>query len=208
MIINLENLRAGLRWFSARWGTELLNADYYEIYDARSAGITEQRWRATVDRLSRWHAYRGRRLPNTKAAIMAAGLERLHRIAALYSNVTASSTDEPSIANLDWERVLPLFEIASSIKPGSPVFPSKLCHFLFPKAFTVMDHEATGVFEYEFYWRGMKDEWRRFPEKEEAIEILTGAVESSGPLHPMYPFETKIMELSRVGYNCRRREIP
>jgi hypothetical protein len=65
-----------------------------------------------------------------------------------------------------------------------------------------MDNQATGIFEYEFYWRGMKDEWHRFPDQAEAINILTQAVMSNGQhLHRTYPLETKIMELSHIGYN-------
>jgi hypothetical protein len=201
MIINLDNLRVGLSWFRERWGKDLLNADYHVIYDARSGGVTEQWWTTTVDRLSKWRAYRGRNLPNTKVAITEAGLQRLCTIAGHFSDLASISTNEPSIADLDWERVGPLFALACSIKPGSPVFPSKLCHFLFPKLFTVMDTVATGIFEYEFYWRGMKDEWYRFDEKAEAIDILTRMMESDRPLHPRYPVETKIMELSHIGYN-------
>src|SRR5208283_5523795 len=146
---------------SPHTGNDLLNATYGEIYDDRSAGLTGDWWTTTVDRLTKWSAYRGRRLPNTKAAITAGGLERLNEIAALYSNISAaSSSAEPVISELHWESVAPLFTLASSIKPGSPVFPSKMCHFVFPKLFTVVDNRVTVIFEYEFYWRGMKEEWQ------------------------------------------------
>jgi hypothetical protein len=120
-----------------------------------------------------------------------------------FSELMAESAEEPSVAHLNWERVEPLFALATSIKPGTPVFPSKMCHFIFPKLFIVVDHEATGVFEYEFYWRGMKDEWNRFREKERAIDTIRRTVESDRPLHPMYPVETKIKELCQIGYNYR-----
>jgi hypothetical protein len=76
---------------------------------------------------------------------------------------------------------------------------------LFPKLFIVMDNLATGVFEYELYWRGIRDAWRSFRDEEEARKVLTEAIRSSKPLHPDYPFETKIMELSRIGYSQRRK---
>jgi hypothetical protein len=48
----------------------------------------------------------------------------------------------------------------------------------------------------------MKDEWSRFPEKANAKSLFEEAIKSKSekPLHPLYPFETKILELSHVGY--------
>ena len=70
-----------------------------------------------------------------------------------------------------------------------------------------MDNQVVGRFEYEFYWRGMKDEWRRFDKKDDAREILKSAIRAGTSIliHPLYPIETKIMELSHIGYNypCR-----
>jgi hypothetical protein len=65
---------------------------------------------------------------------------------------------------------------------------------------------ATSVFDYEFYWRGMKDEWNRLKEKKEARTLLSEAIVSDRPLHPLYPLETKIMELSHIGYKHGRAE--
>jgi hypothetical protein len=78
-----------------------------------------------------------------------------------------------------------------------------MCHFLFPKLFVVMDNTATGLFEYEFYWRGMKEEWSRFAQKAAALNLLTGAMQNTQPIHPLYPYETKIMDLCHIGYNQR-----
>ena len=90
--------------------------------------------------------------------------------------------------------------LVAEIKPRSSVFVGKMCHFTFPRLFIVMDNEATSVFDYEFYWRGMKDEWSRFPAKADARKLLAEAIKSDKPLHALYPFETKVLELSHVGY--------
>jgi hypothetical protein len=129
----------------------------------------------------------------------------LRAFATQFAALTRHGSIEPCIANLPWEGAAPLFSLASEIKPSSPVFPSKLCHFLFPKLFTPMDNEVIGVLDYEFYWRGMKDEWRRFDQKDQARELLASAIRegSDSPIHPLYPYETKIMELSHIGYNFR-----
>jgi hypothetical protein len=201
MIISLDNLNAGLRWWRmGGWPGDIHNADYYNIYSVRAAGATEEWWIATVDRLSQWRAYRGRNPPNTKAEIAERGGQRLGAVAAQYAKLVASSGTEPCIDDLCWEDVAALYTIVSEIKPGSPVFAGKLCHFLLPKLFIVMDNLATSVFDYEFYWRGMKDEWCRFEEKAEARALLADAIKSNKPLHPQYPHETKIMELSHIGH--------
>jgi hypothetical protein len=201
MIISLDNLKTGLKWWrKGAWPRDIHNADYYDIYGVRAAGITEQWWTTTVDRLSQWRAYRGPNPPNTKAEITRRGLQRLGAIADQYTELVSKSPTEPRIADQCWEEVAPLYALASKIKPGSHVFAGKLCHFLFPKLFMVMDNLATDVFDYEFYWRGMKGEWCRFKDKAQTRNLLTDAIRSNRPLHPLYPLETKIIELSHIGY--------
>jgi len=200
MIITLDNLRAGLQWWSTRnWPKDIHNADYYGMYRARAKGPTDAWWDDTVKRLGQWHAYRGPKSPNTCAEIAQKGKLLLPQIAIQYEKVKLQKTTEPSIADLQWEQAAELFKLASSIKPTSPVFAGKMCHFLLPKLFIVMDNLATTVFDYEFYWRGMKDEWNRFEEKEDAKRILERSVKGTEPPHDLYPFETKIMELSHIG---------
>ena len=201
MIISLDNLKAGLQWWrKGNWLRDIHNEDYYDIYGARAAGPTEQWWYVTVDRLSQWRAYRGPKQPNTKADIYARGRRVLTDVAAQHAKLVASAGTEPSIVDLNWEDVAVLFPLASGIKPGSPVFAGKMCHFLFPRLFIVMDNRGTNVFDYEFYWRGMKDEWSRFRARAEARDLVAEAIQSNKQLHPLYPFETKIMELSHIGY--------
>jgi len=214
MIISIDNLKAGLEWWrdpdrDRRWPQDILNAEYHKMYTARSESPTGDWWNATVDRLGEWRAYRGPKPPNTKAEISARGKQHLTDIASQFAKLNGrSSGAEPSIADLCWEDVAPLFEIASDIKPGSPVFAGKMCHFLFPKLFVVMDNLATGVSEYELYWRGMRDAWNRFERKADARNLLKEAIvesKSKDPLHLDYPFETKIMELSHIGHKHARQ---
>jgi hypothetical protein len=205
MIISIDNLRAGLHWWQeGAWSKDILNAEYYAIYDARAKGITELWWTATVDRLGQWRAYRGPTPPNTRAAITARGASCLSEIGTYYAGLLKASAIEPGIADLCWEDVAPLFALVSGIKPKSPVFAGKMCHFVFPRVFIVMDNLATSVFDYEFYWRGMRDEWRRFKERAEATKLLTEAIKSDKPLHTFCPFETKIMEVCHIGYKHPR----
>ena len=131
MITTLENFDAGLTWWCENWGKDLLNEEYTAIYATRTAGITIDWWEATVGRLGKWRAYRGPTPPNTKAEIRARGVERLARIAAEFGRLVDSFPTEPTISDLSWERVAPLFELAQQIKQ-SPVFCSKMCHLFFP----------------------------------------------------------------------------
>jgi hypothetical protein len=208
MIVSLENLEAGIKWWKGgqrNWGADLINSEYKAIFDSKSAGISEEWWAATVDRLWNWKAIRAPKPPNTKEAIKTGGTERLNTIAVLFESVRSLIQPEPSITDVCWDNIEQLFKLSCEIKRpngriGSPVFASKMCHFMFPRIFPVIDNLATGIFDYEFYWRGMKDEWVRFKQKEEAQAILKSSIETLEPIHPLYPFETKIIEISHIGY--------
>jgi hypothetical protein len=205
MILTLDNLNAGLHaWETGKFPRDIHNSEYCEMYEVRSAGVTQPWWIATVNRLGKWRAYRSPNPPNSKAEITKLGLSRLSDVAAQYAKLTAVSGAEPSIVDHLWEDVAALFALAAGIKPWPPVFASKMCHFLFPKLFTVMDSTLTDPFEYEFYWRGMRDEWIRFKEKAHARSIFAEAIKSHKPIHDQYPWETKIMELSHIGWKSNR----
>jgi hypothetical protein len=209
MIISLHNLRVGLKWWHQNgWPADLHDSDYRDLYAQRGTVGTGPWWTKTVDRLWDWKAIRNRIPPNTKAEIRNRGQSRLPAIAKWHADIIARSTgQQPSITNLNWEDVAPLFALAYGIKRGKhPVFACKMCHFMFPHAFVVMDHEVTGTFEYEFYWRGMKTEWDRFTKKMEAAHMVTNAIQSRNGVFIYYPYETKIMELCHIGYNQRQNQ--
>jgi hypothetical protein len=46
----------------------------------------------------------------------------------------------------------------------------------------------------------MQGEWDRFGEKAEAIKALREAMRSEQTIHELYPYETKFLELSHIGY--------
>jgi hypothetical protein len=71
--------------------------------------------------------------------------------------------------------------------------------------FLVIDNWATGMMDYDLCWRGIKEEWARFPAKDDARRELRHAIKSRYPLHELYPFETKIMELSLIGHYWRTK---
>jgi len=208
MIISLYNLAVGVKWWHQNgWPRDMHNADYLDLYTHRSSVGSNAWWSKTVDRLWKWQAIRNRTPPNSKADILARGESRLGMIARSHAAIISKSLGEPSILNLDWQDVAPLFALAYGIKRGNhAVFASKMCHFMFPDLFVVMDHTVTGTFEYEFYWRGMKAEWSRFAKKPEACWTLTNSIQTNDGIFIGYPCKTKIMELCHIGYNQRNNQ--
>jgi hypothetical protein len=159
-----------------------------------------------VERLAQWNAVRSSKPPNTKQEILERGLIRCPRLDQQFQQIRQKvGKREPSIDNLTWEDIAPLFDVMSEIKGcKSPVFASKLGHFMFPRAFFVIDNKATSTFPYEVVWRGLRDGWQSFTDKQLAKKLLTAEIpESIENLHPDYPFETKIPEMWLIGYNHR-----
>lgn len=74
----------------------------------------------------------------------------MEKVAGDYARLIAKSNGEPCIADHSWKDVESLFSLAYRIK-NSPVFAGKMCHFLFPNLFIVMDNLATDASYYEIY---------------------------------------------------------
>jgi hypothetical protein len=206
MKISLENLRSGIDWWQhSNWPSDFHNLDYFDFYQDRSHGLTDSWLEATVDRLAQWRAIRSPRKPNTKQDILASLRAMLDRLQAEYQCILDLSKAEPSVDTVSWQNINSLYSIAAQVKNGSAVFASKLCHFMFPKVFIVMDNLGTQVMIYDYYWQGMVNEWNLFPDKEVLTSLLRAEIveHSTHPIHRDYPFETKIMELCHVGDKWR-----
>jgi len=124
---------------------------------------------------------------------------KLPNLRTEYQRILKLSKDEPSTDTVSWQDIDTLYRMIAEIKNRSPVFASKLCHFMFPKIFIVMDRLGTEVMAYDYYWQGMVNEWNLFANKSVAIDLLKTDIEKQSPVHCDYPFETKIMELCHVG---------
>lgn len=185
-----------------KWPQDFHNREYYELYDLRKDGLTERWWRNTVDRLWDWRAIRSKTPPNTKWEIQKRGSEVLDKLQSLYIDVRSKTNQEPVFFDFKWSEIRDLYHLLSWIKnSASPNFPSKLGHFIFPRLFRVMDHEATGIENYSLSWTSMAAVWKNFEEKEEAKDILGKGISefSRLPVHEYYPFEIKIIELCNIG---------
>ena len=79
------------------------------------------------------------------------------------------------------------------------MFASKLCHFLLPDAYPVIDGDVIGIrwASYEAYWRYCKSQWVACEGKTGLIDALSQEI---GPdVAPDYPFTTKVTELCIIG---------
>ena len=207
MNLTIEDLQQGIDWWrkekAGKWPQDFHNMVYHELYDLRRDGLTESWWRATVDRLWDWRAIRSKTPPNTKREIQERGSEVLDKLQSFYIRIRRKSDpQEPVFLDFNWSEIRDLYHQLSWIKNSeSPNFPSKLGHFIFPKLFRVMDHEATGIENYSLFWASMATAWNSFEENAEAKTILSREISvfSRLPVHENYPFEIKIIEMCNIG---------
>jgi len=203
--VSERTLRAGIREFlrHKNWPRDF-HADFYARQRRRrAAGLTEEWWSRTVGELSRWRAIR----PLSRAEVRRRGLRVLSRLDEAYELLPAEGTE---FGEAKWNDLSELFDVTSSIKVTlrpSPVFPSKLCHFIRPDLYVVVDREATGVSErYEQSWTECSTAWRAAAPIHAALcRQLTKA--AGVPLPPTYPFATKITELCMIGTRVLARTV-
>jgi len=200
MELSLTNLMKGISWWlkKNKWPRDFHNEVYHELYDLRRYGLSEDWWDKTVDRLWDWRAIR----PFPKAIIKQSGCEALPLLQRVYFDLLVKTVGEPHFLDFQWQQIKDFYNLLAGIKKSSsPVFPSKLGHFIFPKLFIVMDNEATGTHGYKDFWQSMHEAWGRFDEKSEAKQILLGEIRkhSTRTVHEHYPYEIKIIELCSIG---------
>jgi len=199
MMLTIEHLNTGILWWkeSTKWSKDFHFEDYIRMNEDLKNGISDEWWQRTLNRLCLWHAFRGPKPPNARAEIESRGQSILSQISTEYQKLN-NHFPKISIDSLDWDDIFPLFEKVSCIKQ-SFVFASKMCHFIFPNVFILMDNTATSVSEYEIYWTGMRERWLQFEEKKEAYSIMEKAIESQMKVYDLFPFKTKIIELCHIG---------
>lgn len=201
-LVNLVNLRRGIEHLfkyrkdrnrSGRGVWEFHDPLYRELKLRANNGISESFWRFLVDELTHWRAIR----PRTKQWIFDQGIRKLPQLKRHYQRILdLHDGPEQSIEVMNWSELNELFSIAAEIKDvASPVFASKLCHFLLPPAFPVLDNTLvrSNWKTYEQYWSFCKNEWLGCTQK----DILIAELQREMPTSPcsFYPWATKITEL-------------
>jgi hypothetical protein len=207
-ILTLININAGIeKWQERGWPNDFHNSLYDNLRkDLHDSDLNEEWWCLVVDKLAQWNATR----PLSRDRVRENGICLLERINAEYDYIVKTSEREISLATASWTTLSRLFTVASKIKQlkhPSPVFPSKLCHFIFPDAFPVMDRLAVGIgTRYEEYWLDCSRQWKTCPTKAELIHTLRDIIEhdSPGRLVNHFPWSTKITELCVIGAKASR----
>lgn len=204
-VLNNKNLQKGIAlWYTTTWPRDFHNDFYQDLHLRRQRGLNTEWWRPTVDDLWRWKAIR----PLKKEIVLARGENSLQHLQREYARVQGIPGNRtPSLSNLDWRDVANLYHIASQIKNvNSPVFGSKLCHFIMPDAFPVMDSNIIKKFEkvtgvnahsYKEYWQFCKSQWVGCVARAQLVGMMQKAIGPNIFLH--YPYAAKITELCLSG---------
>jgi hypothetical protein len=192
-MVNQNNLEIGIeRWHQMNnWPSDFHNSLYRELSDLLAQDLNEINWQTIVKHLSKWKANR----PKSKDFIYNNGLAKLNDFNELL-NITST------IENAFWDDVETIFLLSHSIKNvNSPVFASKLSHFLFPKLFPVIDRKVIGLRfnSYRNYWEFIKQNWNESNEKEICKNILANEIGEN--VFENYPWQTKISEICLIGVN-------
>lgn len=210
-IVNRFNLDKGIQyWLDQKpwWGNDFHNKLYRDLPMYSRDGLTPQWWERIFRILSEWGALRGQK---TWDEIRERGQHRLQPMDQYYQEMKLGGALALDLATADWTRLSQLFATSKEIKGAlSPMFASKLCHFIFPNLYVVVDNTATGIQsnEYSNIWYRCRTQWLAAPNKAELIELLTSVIlqgTDDGPLIertvvPNYPWSTKITELCLTGY--------
>lgn len=199
-IVNQSNLLNGIaKWHQKKkkWDTDFHNCFYCKLRILLLNGLNESNWETMVYHLSCWRANRGK----SKDFIYRRWLRELSNLNQFREQIDQNST----IENVHWEEIKSIFLTALSIKNVvSPVFASKLSHFLFPKIFPVIDNEVIGLGygPYNNYWGFIKKNWTESQEKEICKQILANAIGENAI--KQYPWAIKITEICLIGFNAEQ----
>lgn len=196
LTLSQENLQRGMNVFQSQrgWPRDFHNTFYRDLQALTSSPMTSETWHELINHLSAWRALR----PFSKKRMYDSGLQYLDELN--HNLQLLDVLPAASIESLAWNVAAPLFECAAQIKPvSSPVFASKLCHFLRPNLYPVVDQAVLGIgnASYAAYWLDCQAAWCAYPEPEILVTILREAIGED--VFAAYPWATKIVELCTIG---------
>jgi hypothetical protein len=217
----LESLRRGIEVWREKsvtdeWPSDFHNA-MYRMNDLRLAvaPFSPSWWDESImTRVVAWRAYR----PVSAPQIRQWALPLLEELEGLYYSEIEPLLNVP-FEDLEWGQLERFTELVAKAKrdvhgnvQGSPVFRSKVCHWIAPRLFPVADQAMLGVrTSYEVFWRDVQSEWRRIElsKRAELRSELQRFIQlgESTDIWDVYPFEVKIIELVRMGERRQQRRI-
>jgi hypothetical protein len=201
-IVTISNFKAGVKVWrkKSNWDQDFHNGFYMKLERSRVEGLTIFWWMRIVNDLWNWRAIR----PYSKDEIRKRGFDYLPELQGEYAKLRKLAKDkEPKIESSNWDDLEGLFDVTAEIKktmPFSPVFASKLCHFIFPAAYPVVDRQVVGISgSYPNYWDYCKTQWVNCQVKNDLIGMLRHEIGTF--VFENYPYANKIVELSMIGKN-------
>jgi hypothetical protein len=204
-LLTEANLDAGIDYWrntKTKWEPDFHNAIYKKYYEKQQLnGLDEAWWKFMLDELGPpprgWSAIR----PKRKDYILKRGLERLVQLQTARDRIfRAIEPQRPGLENTNWALLRELYLCAKSIKNvDSPVFASKLCHFIIPNTFPIIDGEAIGFQnnDYSRYWDFCRCQWLDCQVKEKLQSRLRMSI--GNEIVDCYPWSTKLTELCIIG---------
>lgn len=196
-LITIENLDAGLdKWHAKKnWADDLPAEFYQRLRQKRDTLTPENYWVSLVDTLASWRAIR----PYSKVEIITRGNQVLPEMRLRINEMKEKHFDEKRLTEMEWHDLEGFFDFCKKIKGvDSPVFASKMCHFIFPNLYPVIDNVFTGIHTgYNEYWRNCKLGWITCPNKDQIINHFI--LRTKLLPHPTYPYFTKIAEICSAG---------
>jgi len=195
-LLTEANLEAGITYWrntKTKWEPDFHNAYYEKFNNRQCTGLNEEWWEWMVHELRLWQASR----PKTDAYFRERGRERLNKLQSARDRIfCAIEPQRPGLENTNWTLLSELYFCAKSIKNvDSPVFASKLCHFIIPNAFPIIDGEAIGFQnnDYARYWDFCQRQWLHCQAKEKLQSRLRMLIGQQAV--DCYPWSTKLTEL-------------
>lgn len=203
MSFHLEELNQGIAyWKNTKWPQDFHNQFYQEIAAIRQAhGLFNQGWwDAFLPILRQWRATR----PRSSEYLTERAQDRFGDLNNIW-NQDIVPVIEKDIETIEWKTIDRFVRLVAEIKNvQSPVWESKLCHFLAPHIFPVIDNVAMGKsFEwYEEYFETRRNEWNESDDN--TRNVLTNRISDEighNTITPNYPVKSKIIELCFIGRN-------
>ena len=192
-------------WHRRGWSGDFHNAFYLNVVpQLRPAGGRFDRdwWDGIWPTLRAWSATRH---GGTRAAMTQRAEQEFPALERLWlEKVSPRLCDDLSV--VPWDEVSEFTSHVSSIKDvRSPVFTSKLCHFLIPQVFPVVDNWAMGnpYTTYCEYYQAAQSMWCETDVQTKQALVARLAALIGPAVGPEFPMACKLVELHLIGKrNC------
>lgn len=183
-----------------RWPADYHNEFYKKLSNSGLTGqFNKDWWEFIWPYIRSWYAYRGK----TKLYLTEHYYERMIKLQEVWDKDIKPLQDQ-DISLVKWETIEEFTSIVAEIKNSStPVFTSKVCHFLAPQIFPVTDNKASGLPNktYKEYFYVVQNEWAETDRitQDELIKMMKDII--GVDIFNNYPIKCKIIDICLIGRN-------